>query len=222
MEEPKLYVEEKPKRPELRGEVIGSGTGFFINKDTIVTNEHVISGCQDIKWNGETLKVLSTSVENDIAFLSTTKLNNNFLKIRSNEILKGEDLIVIGYPFGDELSSDSKVTKGIVSSLKGFGNTEQLIQIDAAIQPGNSGGPVIDYSGNLIGVAVGSADYEYFMKNFGNIPQNTNFAIKKDVLINLLNSRQIEFKTSESNNYLKTSEIFRNSDPSVVLLTCWS
>ena len=65
-----------------------------------------------------------------------------------------EDIIVAGFPFGNKVSSSIKFTRGIVSSLTGVGDNYSQIQIDAALQPGNSGGPIMDYMGNIVGVAV--------------------------------------------------------------------
>ena len=65
-----------------------------------------------------------------------------------------QDIIVAGYPFGDRVSSTLKFTQGIVSSIAGLSNDYSQIQIDAALQPGNSGGPIMDEFGNIVAVAV--------------------------------------------------------------------
>jgi S1-C subfamily serine protease len=64
-----------------------------------------------------------------------------------------QDIYVAGYPFGQKISTSVKVTKGIISSLTGIGNNFSNIQIDAALQPGNSGGPILNDKGNVVGVA---------------------------------------------------------------------
>ena len=99
-----------------------------------------------------------------------------------------QDVYVAGYPFGNEVSSSIKVTKGIISSLTGIGNNFSNIQIDAALQVGNSGGPILDEMGNMVGVAVSKLDAAYMLKNFGDIPENTNFGIKASVVRSVLDS----------------------------------
>ena len=73
-----------------------------------------------------------------------------------------------GYPFGQKVSTSVKVTKGIVSALTGMENNFSNIQIDAALQPGNSGGPILDDKGNVIGVAVAKLDSK-ILENYGTI-----------------------------------------------------
>ena len=83
-----------------------------------------------------------------------------------------------GFPFGDKFSTSVKVTKDIISSLTGLGNNFSNIQIDAALQSGNSGSPILDDRGNVVGVAVLKLDAKYVFEEFGIIPENTNFGIK--------------------------------------------
>ena len=71
-----------------------------------------------------------------------------------------QDIYVAGYPFGMGISSSVKVTKGIISSLTGVGNNFSEMQIDAALQSGNSGGPILDEQGNVVGVAVAKLDLQ--------------------------------------------------------------
>ena len=102
-----------------------------------------------------------------------------------------QDIYVAGYPFGQEISTSVKVTKGIISSLTGFRNNFSNIQIDAALQPGNSGGPILDDKGNIVGVAVAKLDFKMVLENWGVIPEDTNFGIKATVVRSLLESNDI-------------------------------
>ena len=131
---------------------------------------------------------------NDLAILKSEKSAPNFLRIsRKITPMKGEDILVLGYPYGKLTSSESKVTKGIVSALQGLGNNYSQFQIDAAIQPGNSGGPVFDSEGALVGITVATADYKFYEENFKSLPQNMNFAIKSNMLENFLSSVGITY-----------------------------
>ena len=126
----------------------------------------------------------------------------NFLRISTNITpLKGEDILVLGYPYGKLTSSESKVTKGIVSALQGLANNFSQFQIDSAIQPGNSGGPVFNSKGALVGVTVATADYKFYEENFKSLPQNMNFAIKSIMLENFLASTGIKYDKANIYRY---------------------
>ena len=105
----------------------------------------------------------------------------SIFKIKNGNASLLEDIYVAGYPFGDFFNSSVKITKGIVSSLSGFQNNFSNMQIDAALQPGNSGGPVIDNNGNVVGVAVAKLDLTTMIEVFNSVPENTNFAIKSTI-----------------------------------------
>ena len=102
-----------------------------------------------------------------------------------------EEVFVAGYPFGDDYSTAIKVTKGVVSALVGFKNNLSNFQFDAAINIGNSGGPIFDAGGNVVGVTVAGLNQLSVLKETGDIPQNANFGIKSSVVLNLLESNSI-------------------------------
>jgi S1-C subfamily serine protease len=114
-----------------------------------VTNAHVVQGCVgDILGNpsGEApakLRLVSSDETNDLALLQATGSFKEVAKIRDKAIQSGDSVVAIGYPFHGLLTSDFTVTTGIVSSLSGILNDTRFLQISAAIQPGNSGGPAI-------------------------------------------------------------------------------
>ena len=98
-----------------------------------------------------------------------------------------------GYPFGDFFNSSVKITKGIVSSLSGFQNNFSNMQIDAALQPGNSGGPVLNENGELIGIASAGLNKLLMAKEDGYVPENVNFAVASPIVSNILKSQKIKF-----------------------------
>lgn len=202
--------------------VASTGSGFYINDNgVVVTNYHVIHGCEKITTEFYDLSLIAFDVYNDIALLQSPRKNTPFLKIRSEGILQGEDIYVIGYPFGKDLSTSAKITKGIVTALHGMSNDYTKIQIDAPIQSGNSGGPVLDANGLLLGIAVAKADAEYFIENYGVIPDDMNFAIKVDILSTILDAHNISQKNIELMKISNGSEVFKIANPSTLYLTCF-
>jgi S1-C subfamily serine protease len=153
------HVASKPPKA-----VSSSGTGFVISASGhIITNYHVIDGCTDIRGNltgqpATELRVVSTDATNDLALLQgPTASFKDFVRIRDKAIRSGDSVIAIGYPFHGLLTSDFTVTTGIVSSLSGILNDTRYLQISAAVQPGNSGGPLFDTNGLIVGVVSESS-----------------------------------------------------------------
>ena len=117
--------------------------------------------------------------------------SDNLLPLSTNSPELLQDVYVAGYPFGRKVSTSVKVTKGIISSLTGIGNNYSNIQIDAALQPGNSGGPILDDRGNVVGVAVARLDKIKALKKYGSSPENTNFGIKTSVVRSIPESSNV-------------------------------
>ena len=131
-----------------------------------------------------------------------------------------QDIFVAGYPFGNQVSTSVKVTQGIVSSLSGIANNYSQIQIDAALQPGNSGGPIVDDKGNVVGVAVAKLDLEQIYKDYGVVPEGTNFGIKSSVLKNFLMSNEITLK-SPNQRAMSRGEVAKKVTNATYFLSCW-
>ena len=131
-----------------------------------------------------------------------------------------QDIYVAGYPFGQKISTSVKVTKGIISSLTGIGNNFSNIQIDAALQPGNSGGPILNDKGNVGGVAVAKLDLAVALEEFGVIPDDTNFGIKTSVVRNLLESNDISLPDPNTKSISK-SKLGKMITEGTYYLSCW-
>ena len=118
------------------------------------------------------------------------------------------------------MSTGVKVTKGIISSLTGIGNNFSNIQIDAALQPGNSGGPILDDRGNVVGVAVAKLDIKKILKNFGVIRENTNFGIKTSVVRSILESSNVSSPNPNRSSISKT-KLGKMISDATYYLSCW-
>lgn len=204
-----------------------AGSGFYINREgSILTNRHVVEVCNEILVHSLEnatpieAKISHQSNVSDLAIIETTSSNAHFLKfsIKPENIL--DEIIVAGYPFGNKLNSNLKVTKGIISSLTGLDDDNSEFQMDAAIQPGNSGGPVINENGEVVGVVAYKLNNAYILSNFGSLPENTNFAIKSSHILNL---EKISDKIPDNNlaeGRLKNLNLGDRLTKSVVRITC--
>lgn len=216
--------QEKTQRPVRPASY---GSAFFISDDGhLVTNQHVIDGCQKVVITARNIDtpafVLASDKENDIAVLETEMRTKNSIHIGKVSPQLTEDVYVAGFPFSSasNIASSVKVTKGIVSSLAGLNNNFSVVQIDAAIQPGNSGGAIVNEMGNAVAVAVGKLDLEFFVRRYGVVPEGTNFGVKGSVVGNILQSLGIE--SVEARESKPSKQAFaRLLDDATVLLSCY-
>lgn len=204
-----------------------TGTGFVIsNNGHVVTNQHVVDGCVgDILGNlsGDApvkLRLVSSDETNDLALLQAPSPFKDVATIRDKAIRPGDSVMAIGYPFHGLLTSDFTVTTGIVSSLSGVLNDTRYLQISAAVQPGNSGGPLLDNGGQVVGMVAAKLNALKFAKATGNIPENINFAIKTGALRDFLDNSVVSYQTADAKSELKTSDIARNARTFTLLISC--
>ena len=202
-----------------------SGSGFVVSSTGhIITNNHVIDGCNEVKihYNGEQYRasIIAKDEYNDLALLKSSFLPKIIFPIKNGNAELLEDIYVSGYPFGEFFNSSVKITKGIVSSLSGFQNNFSNMQIDAALQPGNSGGPVIDHNGNVVGVAVAKLDLSTMIEFFNSVPENINFAIKSSVLLNFLTANGVK-TIKASDNKISRSDLSERITKGTLFLSCW-
>ncbi len=172
-----------------------SGSGFALNNGYICTNYHVIDGAKSIEIHGVqgdfttsySAKVVASDKFNDLAILQID--DADFMgfgpipyKVKTSMADVGEEIFVLGYPMTTTMGDEIKLTNGIISSRTGFQGDVSLYQISAPIQPGNSGGPLFDNYGNLIGIVSS--------KHKG--AENVGYAIKASYLRNLMESSLTE------------------------------
>ncbi|WP_128928568.1 S1C family serine protease [Bradyrhizobium guangxiense] len=225
---PAATAEKQAAPPAGKSAKSKSGTGFVVSANGhVVTNHHVIDGCSDLKGNltGEAataLRVVSSDATNDLALLQapSTATFKEFARIRDRSIRSGDSVVAIGFPYRGLLSSDFTVTTGIVSSLSGMRNDSRFLQISAPVQPGNSGGPLFDTAGQIVGVVTGKLDNLRIAVATGNIPENINFAIKTGALRDFLDNSVVPYQTAEPKGELKTTDIAANARAYTMLISC--
>jgi S1-C subfamily serine protease len=140
--------------------------------------------------------------------------------IRATAIQPGDAVIAIGFPFHGLLTSDFTVTTGIVRSLSGILNDTRYLQISAPVQPGNSGGPLLDTAGSVVGVVAEKLNSLKFAKATGDIPENVNFAIKTGAIRDFLDNSTVSYQMSDSKAELKTADVARNARAYTMLISC--
>lgn len=217
-------------RPEGLHErkLASTGTGFFISPDMLVTNHHVVAGCGELrlrKNGGDTsgVRLLAASASDDLAVLRTPAPGRSFLKLRVGSPIKpAEPVLVFGYPLAQALSSAGNTTLGNVTALSGLRDDSRYIQISAAVQPGNSGGPAIDEAGRLMGVVVSKLNAVAFARLTGDIPQNVNFAIKVSTLVNFLEAHNIRYAAADTEaSELPVTQRAESAEASSTQIECY-
>jgi S1-C subfamily serine protease len=166
------------------------------------------------------LRLVSSDETNDLALLQASGSFKDAATIKDKAIHSGDSVVAIGYPFHGLLTSDFTVTTGIVSSLSGIFNDTRYLQISAAVQPGNSGGPLFASSGEVVGVVSAKLNALKFAKATGDIPENINFAIKTGALRDFLDNSVVPYQTSDTKTDLKTADITRNARAFTLLISC--
>lgn len=205
-----------------------NGSGFVISTDGhVLTNNHVIAHCVgDIRGNlasqpTTVLRIVSQDEENDLALLQAPSGTfKDIATLRASAIHSGDTIIAIGYPYHGLLTSDFTVTTGIVSSLSGVLNDTRYLQISAPVQPGNSGGPLLDSSGDIVGVVAEKLNAVKFAKATGDLPENINFAIKTGAVRDFLDNSVIAYQTTMPGPELKTSQVADNARKFTMLISC--
>ncbi|MBT4034782.1 MAG: trypsin-like peptidase domain-containing protein [Candidatus Marinimicrobia bacterium] len=180
-----------------------SGSGFLIaNVGLVVTNHHVIANASSIEVTFPSFEqsfqatIALKDVSNDLVILRITdpdylKFSTSLPKIpfginSKSPIRLGESVFTLGYPLSNILGDQPRLSTGSINSLYGIQDDPRLYQISNPLQPGNSGGGLFSENGDLIGIVVSSLNAKYFYEELSVIPQNVNFAVKKNYLTNLI------------------------------------
>jgi S1-C subfamily serine protease len=192
------------------GGISGYGTGFFVSATGhALTNNHVVDGCERIATVLEGQMVPSIIIrvdkQNDLALIrAQVKQNVPFAKFRASPgIRAGEDVVVAGFPFPQVLQNGLNITRGNVSALAGIGGNTAEMQMTAPVQPGNSGGPMFDSSGNVVGVVVARLNSQAVKAE----AQNMNYAVQGAVARLFLESNGVRAVEAPSTSDMKIGDI---------------
>ena len=205
----------------------GNGSGFFITDNGyFVTNYHVIENAKKILIVDQfgyflNSRVIKFDKLHDIAIL---KVDGSFKSIpitTSSKVLRGAKIVAVGYPNTSIQGVQPKVTDGLVNSLAGIKDDPRYFQISAPIQGGNSGGPLLDMSANVIGLVSAKLDSSFVIKTTGDIPQNVNYAVKSDYILDLIYSIpdvKSNLKPIKKNQATDVANVFQQVESSIALV----
>jgi S1-C subfamily serine protease len=211
-----------PAVSQQTAKLVATGSGFYVSDTVLVTNYHVIGDCSAVSLPGRAASVLSVDPQNDLALLSTPPRSGAVATLRASPPVRaGERVVAVGFPLTGILAEQANVTTGDVSSLAGIRNDSRYLQITAPIQPGNSGGPLFDASGNVIGVVSAKLDAVKVAGVTGDIPENVNFALSVSVVRAFLDSRGVGYQTATSTSELSAPDIGDQGKRVTELVECW-
>lgn len=208
------YAENESLEPAVK-----MGTGWVVAPHFVITNHHVVGNASSVilvRTDNRRIKadVAMRDTANDIAVLKprNTKLLPPGLPVAAKTANVGASIFTIGYPLVSIMGREPKLTTGYVSARTGLVNDPRIYQISVPIQPGNSGGPVFNMQGEVIGIATSSLDAAKVFKWAGNIPQNVNYAVKSHYVNALLGAMDVN-----SENAIKTLEVRKQELESLVM-----
>jgi hypothetical protein len=205
---------------------VSSGTGFVVAPRQIMTNHHVAAGCAAMTARlpgGQELAamVIAADPERDLALLRTEADAGPVLPFRrAAEVRRGESVVTYGFPLAGLLSSGPTLTTGDVSALAGLNDNRRHIQISAPVQQGNSGGPLLDLRGHVVGVIVSKLNAQRIAQATGDIPQNVNFAVKHTEAVDFMREHGVQPQLEEAGTTRTAAEIGEVAHASTVFLTC--
>ncbi|MBB5688347.1 hypothetical protein FHS88_000457 [Roseomonas alkaliterrae] len=206
---------------------VASGTGFVVAPERVLTNQHVIEGCSRLfvrTAENRMLPVVEVQGHDAVRDLALLRVQGNpgpVLAFRANPVRRGEGVVTYGFPLAGLLSSGPTLTTGEVSALAGLGDNQQQFQISAPVQQGNSGGPLLDRQGHVIGVVVSKLNAARIAQRTGDIPQNVNFAVKGTEAVAFLRRHGVTPVMRESQGAERSAaEVGEQAHPSTVFIRC--
>ena len=205
--------------------LIASGSGFFVSAEGhILTNEHVVRGCREVRVPpAVVVSIIAQEESTDLAVLKNAGTARQIaVKFRGGRgIRSGDNIVVLGYPLRGVLASEVNVTSGEVSALAGPGDDRRFFQITAPVQPGNSGGPVLDKSGNAVGVVMSKLNAIKVARATGDIPQNVNFAVSAGTARTFLDAHNVPYETAASVEKFEPADIAATARKFTLPIECW-
>ncbi|CAA7617560.1 trypsin-like peptidase domain-containing protein [Magnetospirillum sp. SS-4] len=204
-----------------------TGSGIIVSRDGMVlTNAHVVEQCRTITVKPAEGPPIIASLAakdagNDMALLKTSIRGGDIARFREDRPLRsGDEVVVVGFPLSSLLSREANVTSGVISAMAGLHGDTRHYQITAPVQKGNSGGPLVDTSGNVIGIVTSKLNAMKIAGQFGDLPQNINFAIKSDLARKFLGTYSVAYETSAAQAQLSAADVGERIKRVTVFIEC--
>jgi S1-C subfamily serine protease len=211
--------------PGATGRTLSTGTGFVVAPGRALTNHHVIDDCRAVRLRASggaemDARVIVSDRERDLALLEVPNEAGPPLSFRRDgNIRRGEGVVTYGFPLAGLLSSGPTLTTGEISALAGLSDNQRQFQISAPVQPGNSGGPLLDLAGNVVGVIVSKLNAQRIAQRTGDIPQNVNFAVKGAEALDFLRRNGVTPRLADGATR-SAAEVGEIAHPSTLFLRC--
>ena len=193
------------------------GSGLFVTVSGLVlTNAHVVDRCRQIDVRSTELtsaaRLIARDSVDDLALLATDLHPQAIAALRLSA-RQGDAIAVYGFPLPGLLAPVGNVTFGNITALAGLRGNSGEMQISAPVQPGNSGGPVLDASGDVVGVVVSKLNALRVAAATRDIPQNVNFAIKAAVASDFLQAQGVTFMRGKAAAPLSSAALAATARP---------
>jgi serine protease Do len=202
-----------------------SGTGFFFTEDGYpITNEHVVRDATQIRLvtsvGSNSAKAVKVDAANDLALL---KAEGQFIPLpitASRAVKLGGTVATVGFPNIGLQGFAPKLAKGEIASLSGAQDDVRYFQISVPVQPGNSGGALVDERGNVVGVVSAKLSAQAALSTSGALPENVNYAVKSSFLLGFLESvPEVSAKLKEPNTKdRKFEDVVKSAEQAAVLV----
>ena len=204
-----------------------TGSGFVIGRSgEIATDNHVVATCREIRAHDAASKlnvlvhVLARDTSNDLAVLSGGGIGPR-LKLQANPIQQGQSIATYGFPLAPVLAGTGNLTTGTVSSTDGLSGDPKTFQFSAPVQPGSSGGPVVDDSGAVVGIIEAKLNVLALAASTGDVAQNVNFASKAVSLRKLMDANGVGYEIAKGGGAHQTVELADTLQKASVKVECW-
>lgn len=183
-----IVTEDSQGPPSANVQVV-SGTGWMVRPGVIVTNWHVVEGKTDVQaicvqGEASSLRVVQKDLVNDLAVLVADSLGclSNCLPLASEDAALGSAVFTVGFPHPDVMGSAPKLTSGIVSALSGLQDDPRFYQVSVPLQAGNSGGPLVNSRGEVVGIVTAKLNATAMQAYSGDLTEGVSYAIRIDYL----------------------------------------
>jgi S1-C subfamily serine protease len=166
--------------------------------------------------------VAFTDQRNDLAVVHSSVTRIVPLRLREGKGIRPADgVVVLGFPYAGLLATSPQVTTGSVSALAGINDDSRYLQLTAPVQPGSSGGPLLDLNGNVAGIVSARINDLAVAEATGTLPQNINFAIKSTIIRDFLDAHQVEYSLAQSDKKLDPADVGEQAMKSTVMVACY-